>query len=411
MRLRGRARLSRTGYSLAGLRSVILPWWREIMGPEFLFRLAVRGAGLLVGGAALAAVSGVALTAQDEPKAVVDGGVPTLHVYTNLIQVPTLVLWQSYEPVKKPIAENRFSVSIDAGPWFRATHVRQEEEDPISLAILLDVSGETAKLVSTMGDALAKVAPLSLHPKDSFSFFAMRCGFIRSMGDTPIDSASVKKNVDAVLEPWIPRKGAKRESRCERGVFLWDGVAHVVADLSKARGRRALLVITDGQDTGSKNPWNDVRFFAQGTGTAVFGLNYTPESFVGSVALPSRRGGGVYLPTGDASTTENLLLSLCELSGGVVMKMSDRGSLEERLEKFVTMLRQRYIVEFPRPSNSTVGQHDIEVKIDKDNYLIRPAGVSLPVPDPALMADPTTIQSGPALAPEQGTRKVLSKPQ
>jgi hypothetical protein len=35
----------------------------------------------------------------------------------------------------------------------------------------------------------------------------------------------------------------------------------------------------------------------------------------------------------------------------------------------------------------------------------------LPIPDAALMADPTTIQSGPALAPEQGTRKVLNKPQ
>ena len=131
-------------------------------------------------------------------------------------------------------------------------------------------------------------------------------------------------------------------------------------------------------------------------------MNYTPEIFAGSVALPSRQGG-VSLPgNGGFSTTEDSLISLCELSGGIVMKMSDRRSLEVRLEKFVTMLRQRYIVEFPRASNSTAGQHDIEVKIDKDNYLIRPAGVTLPVPDAALMADPTTIQSGPALAPEQG---------
>src|SRR5271170_641983 len=200
---------------------------RGIMGRGFLFRLAVRGAGLLLGGAALAAVlSGAALAAQDEPKAVVDGGVPTLHVYTNLIQVTTLVLWQSYEPVSKPIPERRFSVSIDAGPWFRATHVRQEGEDPISLAVLFDTSGDTAKLMPKIEDALAKVAPLSLHPKDRVSFYAMHCELIRSMKDMPIDSVTVKKNVDAVLEPWMPRKGDKRESRCERGVHLWNGVAH-----------------------------------------------------------------------------------------------------------------------------------------------------------------------------------------
>jgi hypothetical protein len=33
-----------------------------------------------------------------------------------------------------------------------------------------------------------------------------------------------------------------------------------------------------------------------------------------------------------------------------------------------------------------------------------------PVPVVALMADATTIQSGPSLAPEQGTRKVLTNP-
>jgi hypothetical protein len=58
--------------------------------------------------------SGVALVAQ-EPTAVVDG-VPTLHVYTNLIQIPTLVLGPNRERLKKPIAEKRFSVRIDHGP-------------------------------------------------------------------------------------------------------------------------------------------------------------------------------------------------------------------------------------------------------------------------------------------------------
>jgi hypothetical protein len=74
------------------------------------------------------------------------------------------------------------------------------------------------------------------------------------------------------------------------------------------------------------------------------------------------------------------------------------------------MLRERYIVEFPRPSNSTAGEHDMQVKIEKGIYKIRPSGVSVPLPDPAWAADPTTIQAGPSQAPEEGTRKVISKP-
>jgi hypothetical protein len=90
--------------------------------------------------------------------------------------------------------------------------------------------------------------------------------------------------------------------------------------------------------------------------------------------------------------------------------MSDTAALPRTLERFITMVRERYIVEFPRPSNSTAGEHGMEIKIDKGIFLIRPSGVSMPLPDPVLMADPSTIQAGPSQAPEEGTRKVMSKP-
>ena len=72
---------------------------------------------LLVGFCLRGPRNGVA-EGQDEPK-VVDGGVPTLHVYTNLIQIPTLVLGSDHELIRKPIAENKFSVSLDDGPGRR----------------------------------------------------------------------------------------------------------------------------------------------------------------------------------------------------------------------------------------------------------------------------------------------------
>ena len=67
---------------------------------------------------------------------------------------------------------------------------------------------------------------------------------------------------------------------------------------------------------------------------------------------------------------------------------SDESNLTDRLKlrEFVQMVRERYIVEFPRPSNSTPGQHGMAVTIAKGSYLIRAAGVSMPVPDAALIA-------------------------
>ena len=151
------------------------------MAVGFRYRSVGGGAKLLLIVAAMtAALNEAALMAQDEPRMVVDGGVPTLHVYTNLVQVPTLVLTMSQDRVGKPIAESRFSVSIDSGRWFRATHVRQEGDDPISLSILLDVSGDSADVMPKMGDALGKLASLSLHSRDRVSMYALDCSLRRS---------------------------------------------------------------------------------------------------------------------------------------------------------------------------------------------------------------------------------------
>jgi hypothetical protein len=380
------------------------------MGLGSRYRPIGGGTKFLLGVAALTvALNGTVLMAQDEPQAV-DSGVPTLHVYTNLVQVPTLVLTTTHDPVGKPIAESRFSVSIDSGRWFRATHVRQEGDDPISLSILLDVSGSAAELMTKMGEALGKLAPLSLHPRDRVSIYALDCSLRRSLNDKPADSVLLKRGVEALLEASKLGSGNKREKSCDLRGRLWDSLARVAVSLSELPGRRVILVVTDGHDTGSKNSWNEVRYFAQAKGIAVFALNFAQTSSPTGFGNYGP-GRGRYLPSGGGSLgVEIPLISVCELSGGIVMRMSESVALPRSLEKFVTMVRERYIVEFPRPSNSTAGEHDMEVKIDKGIYSIRPSGVSMPLPDPALMADPSTIQAGPSQAPEEGTRKVMKQP-
>ncbi|HEX4576390.1 MAG TPA: hypothetical protein VH117_03490 [Edaphobacter sp.] len=348
---------------------------------------------------------GVGLSAQDEPKPQ-DEPIHTLHVYANLLQVPTLVLGRNRERLKTPIAESRFSVSIDSGPWYRVTHVRPEGDDPISLAILLDPSGDAAELMPKIDDAIAALAPLSLHPKDHVSIFGLDCTLVGSLNDAPADSLRLKTAVERALGPWTIRQQNKHEPECRASLHLWDVLAFISRELGKLPGRRVILAVSQGDDKGSVHPWNEVRFYAQTMGVAVFGLSYIPQS--------PRATGRAYTQR----NTEDPFRSLCELSGGIVMR-ADRGSLEDALKDFVTKVRERYIVEFPRPTKSLPGghaemlpgEHGMEVKIAKGSYFIRPAGISVPIPDAALLADPTTVPSDPSLTPQPGTRKPLTQPQ
>jgi hypothetical protein len=296
-----------------------------------------------------------------------------------------------------PIAVNRFSVSIDSGPWFRAAHVREEGDDPISLSILLDVGGASSELMPKIDAAIAGLAPLGLHTKDHVSIYALDCSLMRSLNDAPAESGRLKLTVNQALESWTIRKKTRHEANCQQSVHLWDALAHITGELYKLPGRRVILVVTEGRDRGSRHTWKEVMTYAGATGVAVFGVTYIPAEAVG--------GSFQFLRW----SSEDPFHALCELSGGVVL-LSTATSLEVTLQRFVTMLRERYIVEFPRPANATSGQHDMNVKVAKGNYFIRPAGISVPIPDTALLADPTTVPSDPSRTPEPGTRKPMTKP-
>jgi hypothetical protein len=340
--------------------------------------------------------SGAVLSAQDA--APQDEPIHTLHVYTNLIQIPTLVLGANRERLKKPIAESRFSVSIDSGRWFRATHVRQEGEDPISLSILLDVSGDEAKLMPKIADAIADLGPLSLHSKDHISIYAMDCSLVRSLNDQPAETGQLKRSVDSALEPWMIRRQDKHRENCKQKVHLWDALAYLAGELYKLPGRRVILAVSEGDDEGSDRTWNEVRTYAQATGVAVFGVTYVP-AYATNINSAGRRG-----------SSEDSFRSLCELSGGMVFP-TDARSLADTLKRFTTTVRERYIVEFPRPANATSGEHSMEVKVANSADFIRSAGISVPIPDAALLADPATVPSDPKLTPEMGTRHPMTNPQ
>jgi hypothetical protein len=322
-----------------------------------------------------------------------DGATPTLHVYTNTIQIPVLVLGANREPMP-PIASSRFKVSLDDGPKFRATHVRPEGDDPITLAILLDVSGK--ELLPKMSEAIAVLAPDSLSLRDHVSVYALDCSLIRSLDDVPAEQERLKRGVDAALRAWTDRGGRKRGADCAHPAHLWDSLAFITGALHGLPGRHVILAVTNGNDKGSKHSWSELRTYAQATGVAIFGLRYVPEE-------PG------LLHFLDISS-EDAFNSLCELSGGMVLTASKRSEAEV-LKRFTSIVRGRYIVEFPRPARSETGEHNLVVSIDKSNAFIRSSGISLPIADPAVLADPMTVPSDPSRTPEYGNRRILTTPQ
>lgn len=313
----------------------------------------------------------------------------TLKVYANLVQVPTLVLDRDRQPLP-PLDFRRFLVSLDEGKKFAPTHVRMEGEDPLELAILLDVSGSQKHLIGSFADAAANMAAKSLHAQDRVSMYALNCSLIRSALLIPPEPERVKGAVQRALSAPalnVTTSGAA----CANKHYLWNSMFAVVKELSSSPSRRVLLVVSGGGDSGSPVGWNGLHAYAAEEGVALFGMNDgyadSPDTWRSDRVDPFR--------------------SQCESTGGIVMQTSGR-DLPKRLQQWVAMLRNRYVVEFPRPQQLSFGTHRIDVTIKRDSLaFVTLAGVSVSLPDPKLMGDPNFVPSQAGADIPVGNRRRL----
>jgi hypothetical protein len=302
------------------------------------------------------------------------------------VQIPTLVLGSDRKPMPR-IDEQRFFVSLDGGRKFRVTHARLEGDDPISLAILMDLSHPNQGVVAGADQAIASLAPLSLHAKDEVVIYTLDCQLIHPTVHGATDAADLKRQVDVLLQQSQSRDQSDSKRTCQNPSYLWDSLATIVQTLSQRHGRRVILAVTDGIDRGSRNSWNALRFFAQTKSVAIFGL----------------------VQPADLRNTQNEapFNDVCQLSGGMLLPATAK-DLGKQLAWAVTLVRGRYIVEFPRPVTTVGGERSLEITISKLNAFIRAAGAEVPTDDPAILNDPTTIRPDVSRTPELGNRKILT---
>jgi hypothetical protein len=241
--------------------------------------------------------------------------------------------------------------------------------------------------VAGADQAIASLAPLSLHAKDEIVIYTLDCQLIHPTVHGATDAADLKRQVDVLLQQSQSRDQSDSKRTCQNPSYLWDSLATIVQTLSERHGRRVILAVTDGIDRGSRNSWNALRFFAQTKSVAIFGL----------------------VQPADLRNTQNEapFNDVCQLSGGMLLPATAK-DLGKQLAWAVTLVRGRYIVEFPRPVTTVGGERSLEITISKLNAFIRAAGAEVPTDDPAILNDPTTIPPDVSRTPELGNRKILT---
>lgn len=234
-----------------------------------------------------------------------------------------------------------FEVREDGKPR-TITHFAADTDSPLTVALLVDVSGSVADILDVERAAARRFLDEVLRPGDQ----ALIGGFSStipiwqdltgSLAELQVGVERVSSGSDIVTEGVHPRGGT----------LLYDAVDLVASrKLARLSGRKTLVLITDGMDNGSKVSVDQATKSAQQADAVVFAIHYAPRSY-------------------GASNGKRPLEKLSEPTGGRTFSVSEKMPLERAFAEIADEMRHQYSLGFT-PEKRDGEFHKLEVKVKR----------------------------------------------
>ena len=277
-----------------------------------------------------------------------------LKVQTNLVNVFVTVRDKHHNIVSNA-GKDEFKVYED-GVEQKIAYFSKDMNLPITLGLLVDTSGSQDRLLSAEQETASRFLKEVMRPKD----LAMVMSFdtdANLLADFTEDTGVLNRAIQRT-QINAPAVGAGGTAGTipdpdPKGTVLYDAVYLACHDeLSSEAGRKAIILLTDAEDQGSKLSLNDAIESAQRADTVIH------------VLLLADPGG--YFGFGMGYTGGAVAQRMAEATGGRVINVHNEKSLEKAFDEISEELRSQYVIGY-YPSNT---KHDgtfrkIEVKVNR----------------------------------------------
>jgi Ca-activated chloride channel homolog len=258
---------------------------------------------------------------------------PTFKTDVRLVHVIATVKNASGELVGD-LQKDDFEI-FDNGAKQEVAHFGRQTDQPLSVALLVDTSGSTAKDLAYETTSAAKFLDTLLgesNPADRVALFSF---------NYDIQQGSFTRNYAGLERQLKTLKG-------EAGTSLYDAVFYAGKALEPRQGRKAIVIMTDGGDTTSTRDLTAALKSAQLADAVIYAV----------VVLPIMNASG--RNTGG----EHALEFMAKGTGGRTYYPGINAQLDKAFADIIRELRTQYVLEF-YPKNVPLTKnpfHNLEVR-------------------------------------------------
>ena len=293
----------------------------------------------------------------------------------------------------------------DEGHATPIQYFAQQSDLPLTLGLLIDTSGSQRNVLEPERHASYRFLEQVMRPEKDKAFVIHFDYEVELLQDLTSSKKDLEASLDdlSVSKPNLNRRGQGGQSggggypggngggggggypgrgggrsggRAGGGTDLYDAVLLGSDDMmKKQQGRKALFVLSDGVDTGSKVTLTDAIESAQRTDTLVYAIRFFDQDSgggfqrtgglsggIGGIGMGGgRRGGGGGAPSrANLPDGKKVLQRLAEETGGSYFEVSSKHTLGDIYDTIEDELRNQYSLGFNSPKDSR-GFHKLKV--------------------------------------------------
>ena len=208
-------------------------------------------------------------------------------------------------------------VITDNGVRQQIAVFEKHTSQPLSIALMVDISGSTAKDLKYEIDSMTRFLHAIFregNPDDAVSLFSFNWE-VRQQSNFTRNSLGLEKLM--------------RRLKPEAGTSMYDAIYLAASrELSDREGRRVMVMVTDGGDTISQRTYHD----------ALRALHQADTVFYAMLVVPIKNDAG--RNTGG----ENALTTLTQGTGGKVFVPSVGAELDAAFDDVIRDLRTQYLI-------------------------------------------------------------------